>query len=470
MITSLKGLNFYLQKVPHTESKQQHQESIKALLNDPKFWAFHKHSHTPIRSAWYELASTILSTNHSLLHEEQIVRVTFKCMDEDDPLIAPFVWACVVLIQTNIPAWQTYVNVEKQLLPKLWKVLRSATNAPSVFPYLLPFISKIGKAHLGEEHFDTFHDKFFANLIEALKTRRSSKTETNAIVSAYYEALKYIILQMSESPLNKGKCIKFVDDHLIAIIYWSLNNKDASNGIIYNHIGSLLNFWESRKTNVVNAAMLSHFWHELYLTFESTLQSKADIETFGSLQTELVKHLKGSTKVKGTVRYADADSAAAQPMAPKTLNEGLSHLVFKLCILYIERIEEYKSANLIRNLEILLKDFRTKGMLEELAVGNGIFEMYQKIYKWLLASPEMYCESTVEIILIFYNYLADEERHKVLEDLAKIPTSSTQDWILQRLVSHPICLSEWIPAILCGEQIRGRLIECAQAVVSGEFP
>lgn len=88
-------------------------------------------------------------------------------------------------------------------------------------------------------------------------------------------------------------------------------------------------------------------------------------------------------------------------------------------------------------------------------------------YKWLLIK-ETSCESAVEIIMIIYKYLNDEEKYKVCEDLSKINYQSSRDLILQRLVSHPICLSQWIPGILAGKDIRKRLIEAAKSVVDGD--
>lgn len=53
-----------------------------------------------------------------------------------------------------------HINVEKLVLPKLWRVLRDAAqgNATSIYPNLLPLISKFPPGSDANAFYSTFFD------------------------------------------------------------------------------------------------------------------------------------------------------------------------------------------------------------------------------------------------------------------------------------------------------------------------
>lgn len=372
VVTNLRGYNFYIQKV-----FQNNVECAKGnhnLLNDTKFWNYHKHENAAVRSAWFEVVSTILKEAPSLLsqHYEQITKLVFKFMDETDSLVVPYIWTCIVLVQVNVPNWYTYISVEKLLLPKLFKILRTAGsgNAVVIFPYLLPLISKMDQTVVGEQ-WPTFHEKYFGAINEGIRLNNESKTEMNAIASAYYETLKYTLIEFSKDEKNYVKCVKLIDDNMIAMIYWAFNNKTSVASYAFSHIASVLYYLETNRNNDIYARLLKHFWSELLLVFKSSLESRSNFEQNSANHIELIRCLKNSNKTKKTnIRFAADTVDSSKPTADVGICTELPNIVRQLCKLYVEKIIENKTAVLVENFEILVKDFHDEQLFIGLANGK----------------------------------------------------------------------------------------------------
>lgn len=68
----------------------------------------------------------------------------------------------MIIIKFFIKEWWTKVNIDKLMLPKLWKVLKNGGqgNAAVIFPNLLPLLSNM----MSIIDVDTFYTNFFTNL------------------------------------------------------------------------------------------------------------------------------------------------------------------------------------------------------------------------------------------------------------------------------------------------------------------
>lgn len=124
---SLKTLSFFLQKTNGLDISNVHQ-NLQDILGNAKFWSFAKSKVTSVkyviyllliieilnfeqffRASWFELFYHLLQTNDlaSIMNDfkTQLILVCFQNLDESEPLIAPHVWGCILLVQSTYNDW-----------------------------------------------------------------------------------------------------------------------------------------------------------------------------------------------------------------------------------------------------------------------------------------------------------------------------------------------------------------------------
>jgi E3 ubiquitin-protein ligase listerin len=256
LISSLYGYALYLEKLPTDLLESVSVKNI-ALIENPKFWNLHKHKVPAIRAGWFKVISAILEFAIVFVgackpeQQKHFVTHIFQYLDETEPTVIPHIWASVILIQQNIVDWHQHLNMDKAVMPKLWKVLKSGGSgmASIIFPNLLPLISKFDKTILGDKLLK-FQLLFFENMNLGLREVQASRAEITAIATAYYECLQYVVIKIQNEDADlmayeekmRISC-KLLDDHLIAVIYWCMNAETTSGKYIFGPLTNLLNFW-----------------------------------------------------------------------------------------------------------------------------------------------------------------------------------------------------------------------------------
>lgn len=104
--SSLKGYTQYLTKM----SAEQLAESVdrnSAIVDNAKFWTFHKYKSTHIRAAWFETISAILQHAPALVegHHAQATSSAMQALDETEPGVLPHVWSAILLVTQTIDDW-----------------------------------------------------------------------------------------------------------------------------------------------------------------------------------------------------------------------------------------------------------------------------------------------------------------------------------------------------------------------------
>lgn len=103
---SLQGYALYLSKISEDQLKEAAQKNA-ALVDNPKFWNFHKHKVAAIRAAWYEALSALLQHGLFLLenHQPQATTCAIQSIDESEPAALPFVWESILLVTQKVNDW-----------------------------------------------------------------------------------------------------------------------------------------------------------------------------------------------------------------------------------------------------------------------------------------------------------------------------------------------------------------------------
>ena len=421
-----------MEKLPE-ENLRKMSEKHALILDNPKFWSHHKSKVPQIRAAWFEVIAALLQFATFLTgkYEQQMTTCVFQFMDETEPTVIPHIWSSIILIPMKIDNWHTYLNFDKAVFPKLWKVLKSgsAGNASCVFPQMLPLVSNF-KREILKDKLEKFYCLFFENMNLGLKSVHASRSDISAISQAYYEVLQYTVIQILkdgefDSAKKEELCFKLLEEHLVSVIEWVIESESASGKYIFNNIATLLDYWcQHSSDQVMYEKLLKKFWLRLYEVVEKSLTSEKDTEKITNSHIEIVQNLKRTLYKK--VKFSTENRETTQMSQEYALRfeVDLQELVYKLCKLYIRKINETSDQKFIFHLEYLLRLFQCVDLFKYL---NGdrenISNLYDQFAVWLL-NDKLRCEYIVEIILILYKFLNADEKVEILNKCIKVSITS----------------------------------------------
>lgn len=77
------------------------------MIDNPKFWSFHKHKTASIRGAWFETLAALLQYAPYFIeqHYQQATTSSFQSLDETEPVALPYVWAAILLVTEKCSNW-----------------------------------------------------------------------------------------------------------------------------------------------------------------------------------------------------------------------------------------------------------------------------------------------------------------------------------------------------------------------------
>lgn len=384
------------------------------------------------------------------------------------------------------------------MLPKLWKTLKSGGggNAETIYPHLLPLLSKLEHDILGSKTI-TFYRNFFENINIGLQSRvvmqNSSRADTTAIATAYFECLQFVLIRL-QSNLNVFDAdltlmefsLKIVDEHLLGVIGFLLKNSCAHNAkYVLMRVAVLIQFWnQTNDENALYSTLLDHFWSELATVIEKSLSTERDDQTTIAcleLIFDFIQYLRNQSSAmkskSAKVKFIESDESQTQESGSTAesistpsgscCETELRSLVIDVCKLYISKTSETTNFVYINHIEKLLKMFGDKDFFEKLAVPSGdIAKLYDKFASWLLIA-QLRQENVVDIILQLYPHLDSAEKSKLLNKLIKFPNEIVQNWILSRILSHPLCTEPDAARLLVQPTTIELLMKNARAVLDG---
>uniref|UniRef100_A0A8C6MV41 E3 ubiquitin-protein ligase listerin n=1 Tax=Mus spicilegus TaxID=10103 RepID=A0A8C6MV41_MUSSI len=480
---SLLALKRLLCFLPNNELDSL-EEKFKSLLSQNKFWKYGKHSVPQVRSAYFELVSALCQHVPQVMKEEaaKVSPSVLLSIDDSDPVVCPALWEAVLYTLTTIEDCWFHVNAKKSVFPKLMAMIREGGRglAAVIYPYLLPFISKLPQS-ITEPKLDFFKN-FLTSLVTGLSTERtkSSSSECSAVISAFFECLRFIMQQN----LGEEEMVQMlINEQLIPLIDTVLKDSGLHRGPMFDHLADTLSSWEA-KAHAERAAgaaynlenVLLSFWRRLSeICTERIRQPAADVKSVlcvsslvGVLQrprSSLKLHRKKTAQVRFAINIPEAHKGDEKSMSSEGENsEGsdggaqspLSHtssdlvsplrkkpledLVCKLAEVSISFVNERKSEQHLQFLSTLLDSFssvrvfnillsdKQKNVVKakpleitKLAEKNPAVKfLYHKLIGWLNDSQK---EDGGFLVDILYSALrccdSGVERKEVLDDLTK---------------------------------------------------
>ncbi|KAJ1119651.1 hypothetical protein NDU88_007836 [Pleurodeles waltl] len=423
--SSILALKKVLCMLP-TEEKHFLEEKLPLILSQNKFWKYSKHKCPQVRAAFFKLISTLCQQLPASLKAEaaRVCPAVLLNIDESDAVVCPALWEAVLYILTCIEDCWTHVSAKKGALPKLWTVLREGGRglATVVYPYLLPFLSKLPRA-VTDPRVD-FYSIFFTSMSQGLSSERviTSHSECCAVITAFMECLRFTVLQNLGDDDEQRKIRQMlITDQLIPVIETALKDDKLQSTPLFYQIADTMHSWESKadiSSDSITAdllrTLLAEVWDSLAQicilqvdeidAADKTLRGVSDL--LQMLQNPEVG-IKASKRKKSKIRFADdeemdslSNSVKSMPSAIKkeSVPEGeinvssvkssslgspsylrkepLENLICKLAELSMVYINEQKSDRHLRFLSALLSAFSSdrlfKVLLEQVHEGDAV--------------------------------------------------------------------------------------------------
>ncbi|XP_030078799.1 E3 ubiquitin-protein ligase listerin isoform X2 [Drosophila hydei] len=502
VIGSLKVLAFFIEQTSQTAEHEKLKEGLTTLLAHQKFWTFAKHKVPVVKAAWFDCIYHILQCANLLEvltpQKSQLITTSFQLIDDADPLVAPHVWGCVLLLQSNYADWYSPLNIRKALLPKLSSLLRNAfnRNAQAICPNLLPFLSKITAESLQDLDLYEFYQRFFDDLKSAVVGTHEpplSKADISIIHNAYFECLRFMLQQINNNAQRTAAMEEFgyglLEHQLLEPIGNLLHSESNHVKYFFQHTSALVAFWDREcNTNSDKSAsslyvqLLNKFWTRIFDLVTQDLAVEDVNEQLLSHVLLLVQdlHVANPSLETQSVKFVEVDEeettkVASQQSTPTRkahdaaafIQKELKQLVVKLVRICLDKASSSSnSARFIRQVRTLTKMFTDAEFYKSLTERGELHATLDKFVSILGKLNDDACESVVDILFEILSLQEPVPRFEYIGGtLLKIQQDRVQNLLLHRLLSYPLCTEPAVRQMLASPDTCEVIRRIAEEVV-----
>ncbi|XP_011861623.1 PREDICTED: E3 ubiquitin-protein ligase listerin-like [Vollenhovia emeryi] len=443
LTANLQAYSCYFKKVPLDEIDKTLEIHTK-ILSSSRFWKLAKHDALPIRTAFFNVLTSIMENAVKLLEgdKKRTVTTIMNSLDESEPALLSAVWESMLVATTKINDWHLVVNINKLVLPKLWRVLQSGGQccASTVYPNLLPFVSQFPKFNID---LADMYTNFFNNMRQgfSVKSVQMSRSETLAVATSFVECLRYSILVNAD---DVDLCVRLLREQLMPVVEACMADGISMKQFCLTDITHLIRYWSKNRTNEKYksyATLMEQFWIELQLLFDKFMSAqKESAHTVGAKDSyfEFLLSLKNvPDRKKLKVKFSDpSDSAAASEPKAKVadayadtvFHTELCKFVNALCTMYFNSINvsvnDDRYAGYIRQVNKLMEHFASRELFcafsKSFKFDEDFCEFYDKSLRPLLLQKSKVTEQVLELIFHLITYMSDAEKDKVLQSLTEL--------------------------------------------------
>ncbi|XP_034174521.2 E3 ubiquitin-protein ligase listerin [Osmia lignaria lignaria] len=491
LVASLQGYSVFLRKVPLKEIEKMIDIHRKIISNN-KFWKLVKYDAFPVKTAFFNVLTSIIENADMLLQDEKKKAVTtiMNNLDEAEPALLSAVWESVLVTINKIQDWYSLVSVEKLVLPKLWRVLRSGGQccASVVYPNLLPFVSQFPKLNIDPHH---LYMDFFSNMRQgfSVKSVQTSRSEMFAVMTSFIECLRYsILLNVNNQDLSNA----LLKEQLIPVLEMCLKENSPMKQTFFSKITHLVRYWSKNRHNEDYKSypiIMQKFWSELDKLFNLLIDARQHSETFNIVDTNnsqiefliILKTAPAHGRKNLKVKFSNSEEdEIIQPQTEIISTDidtqfisELNNFVNSLCIKYFNQIIKECENKYIVHLNKLIICFESedlfKNLSESLKTQINFSNFYEQILRNWLLEPSKETEHIVELIFNFMKYMNDSEKNEILKSLTQLEDIVTSRSIIQCALSkkhrNDMIIKNW-----CSQsKITSLLIEVAKEIASGNY-
>ncbi|XP_017758583.1 PREDICTED: E3 ubiquitin-protein ligase listerin [Eufriesea mexicana] len=491
LISSLQAYSVYLKKVPTQEIEKMIDIHSKIISNN-KFWKLVRYDALRVKTAFFTVLTSMIGSANVLLENEKKRTVTtiMNGLDETEPALLSAVWESVIITINNIEDWYSVVNIEKLVLPKLWRVLRNGGHccASIVYPNLLPFISQFPKLNV-DPHY--LYINFFNNMRQgfSVKSVQVSRSEMLAVTTSFVECLRYsVLLNVNNEDLSNA----LLREELIPVLEVCLKENSPMKQILFCEITHLIRYWSKNRHNDdyrSYSCLIQEFWRDLDTLFTSFVDTSKNSETFdisdtNNSQIEFLMSLKtipAHSRKNLKVKFYDSEEKVitqiqTQDTKTDTDTEFLSELnnfVNSLCVKYFNQITERRAKKYVIYLNKLITCFEsdelTKYLSKFLKEQINFLSLWDEILRNWLLEQSIETEHIIELIFNLMKYMNDSERNEILKSLTEfddiITIRSALQCALSKKYRNDVIVKKW-----CSQsKITNLLIDVTKEIVLGNY-
>ncbi|XP_043579866.1 E3 ubiquitin-protein ligase listerin [Bombus pyrosoma] len=490
LISSLYGYSVYLKKVPIQKIEDMIDIHNK-IINSNKFWKLAKNDSVPVKTAFFSVLTSMIDNANLLLQNEKKRTVTtiMNNLDETEPALLTAVWESMLSTINKIEDWYTVVNIEKLVLPALWRVLRSGQCCASiVYPNLLPFISQFPKLNV-DPHY--LYISFFNHMRQgfSVKSVQMSRSEMLAVTTSFVECLRYTVFSNVN---NRNLCNALLIEQLIPSLEMCLKENSPMKQIFFCEITHLIRYWSKNRHNddyKLYSCLIQEFWRNLDILFTSLLNASEKSETFdipdtNNSQIEFLNILKiapeqGRKNLQ--VKFCNPEENVTTQFQIQNVENDtdtefvaeLNKFVSSLCIKYFNHIIRKREKQYVTYLNKLITYFESdelfKNLSDFLKTQINLLNFCNEILQnWLLERSKE-TEHIIELIFNLMKYMDDSEKNDILKSLIEfddiITTKSVIQCALSKKHRNDVIVQKW-----CSQsKISSILIEVAKEIASSNY-
>lgn len=492
LVASLQSYSYYFKKVPFQEVEKTITIHHKIISNS-KFWKLAKHSALPIKTAFFNVLTSIIENADVLIQDEKkrTVTVIMNSLDETETSLSLAIWESVLVTINKIEDWYTVVSIEKLVLPKLWRILRSGGQccASVVYPNLLPFLSQFPKLNVDNT---LLYTTFFDNMRQGFsaKSVQLSRSEMIAVTVTFIECLRYAILLNVN---NVTLCEKLLKEQLMPMIELYLTENMVMKQILFSKVTQLVRYWSKNRCNEEYKSyplLLNQFWTELKLLYQNFINNMQtfDLTSLGNRsnsQIEFLLNLKNAPEQKRKnlrVKFSETTDQATETHCltekveadiDTVFHSELRSFVYDFCVRCFNKINTDHFIEYTEYFNKLIIHFECEELFitlsKSLRSDITLFEFYtETLQNWLQQSSDK-VKHVVELIFKFIKYINDTDKDKILRSLTEFEDIN----IIRSIIECSLSKSNRNDAVIqrwCLQpKVTSLLVDVAKEVASGNY-
>ncbi|XP_046806997.1 E3 ubiquitin-protein ligase listerin [Lucilia cuprina] len=501
VMCSLKELSFFVEHTMEVEDQTQILEGLTKLLDHQKFWSFAKNKLNSIKAAWFELMYHLLQSPKQqeifAKQKTQMTTIAFQNIDESDPLVAPHVWGCILLLQTNYKDWHQTIDFYKNVWPKLTHLLRNAfnRNAHAICPNILPFFSQLINVTSDMQEYHNLIKQFFDNIKDVItmetptNNNNTSMQDNKMIIKTYFECLRYIIQKVynkKDKTVEEEKTLvlQLLEENIVQPIKWFLSGEDSLlTKYFFQQTSTLVAFFDKQSANCsLYQQLLEKFWcllftlipEELHKTDVSEIYLEHVIELINDMyvaKPNLEEHKVKFVEVNGEEEGENAENPIKDNnhTTAAFIQKELRQLVLQLLRICFNKTVSLKTSKYIKHVRLFCNMFNDKEFFAKISEDDKLDTTLRTLVDLLKSSvlDNDACAIVVDVVFEILQNLEKQQRFEFIErELIKIPHHLTQTLVLQRLLSHPLCIEPEVRSMLSQNETTEIISKVAHEVVN----
>ena len=245
-------------------------QGLISLLERPQFWKLARHQAGAVRAAWLITAGELCRTQtHTVQpHLARLGPAVLGALGETEPAPAGAAWNAALHLTAALPAAWESARPQEKVFPAVFRVMAGATNATTIFPFLLPLLAALPSPVLADRA--TFLQSWFSSLQASLDSVTRAG-EVEAVVAATVECCSLVASWPTPGPALAAQ-------HLLHLVLRSLQEERLAESGLHTALTRYLPAWQEEASQ--------QFWPDLQAHLLDTVSKAGELP--GSTRVLLV--------------------------------------------------------------------------------------------------------------------------------------------------------------------------------------